>query len=140
MIMKWGFTGTRNPIPRVQEEAFVRLLTVAGRYGDVLHHGDCVGADEVAHITAQGLGLGVVVHPPNVETHRAHSPGGHLLPPLPYLERNKNIVASTFRLLALPGSSQEELRSGTWATVRYAKQMGRMVIIVWPDGRTEVTQ
>ena len=38
-------------------------------------------------------------------------------------------------LSATPGGFKEELRSGTWACVRYARKADRPVHIVWPDGK-----
>lgn len=51
----------------------------------------------------------------------------------PNLVRNKDIVESTDVLLACP-KGPEELRSGTWSTVRLARKQGKRVVIFWPDG------
>ena len=38
-------------------------------------------------------------------------------------------------LIAAPAEQEgERLRSGTWATVRYARRLGRRVVLVCPDG------
>ena len=39
--------------------------------------------------------------------------------------------ASDF-LIGMPKSEFEELRSGTWATIRYAKKIGIKVMIIFP--------
>jgi hypothetical protein len=53
----------------------------------------------------------------------------------PYLSRNKDIVLETELLIATPGEEEEQIRSGTWSTVRYARSLKRMINIVLPDGR-----
>jgi hypothetical protein len=37
-------------------------------------------------------------------------------------------------MLAACPKGPEERRSGTWATVRYARKTGKPVVIFWPDG------
>lgn len=54
--------------------------------------------------------------------------------PAPYLERNAAIVQSTLELIATPGETVEQVRSGTWATIRQARRRRRPTTIVWPDG------
>lgn len=56
--------------------------------------------------------------------------------PRPPLERNRDVVDASDVLLACPGGMAEEQRSGTWATIRYARKAGKPVVIVWPDGTT----
>jgi hypothetical protein len=41
-------------------------------------------------------------------------------------------------LLAVPKGMIEELRSGTWSTIRRAKKHGINVVICWPDGSVTV--
>lgn len=47
---------------------------------------------------------------------------------------NRDIVAETDELIATPKGFQEERRSGTWATVRYALKARKPVTVIWPDG------
>jgi len=54
--------------------------------------------------------------------------------PKPPLVRNRDIVDECDLLVACPGSDHEELRSGTWACIRYARKVKRKTIIIWPDG------
>lgn len=37
-------------------------------------------------------------------------------------------------MIATPSSKEEELRSGTWSTVRYARKLRRPVTLIYPDG------
>jgi len=53
------------------------------------------------------------------------------------LERNSDIVADSDLLLATPRFYEEELRSGTWATVRRARKANKPLIIVWPNGKVD---
>lgn len=51
------------------------------------------------------------------------------------------VIASTYILAynrgyAAPKDFKEELRSGTWATIRYAVKQQKRVIIIFPDGST----
>jgi hypothetical protein len=78
----------------------------------------------------------VICHPGNKPDKVAECPGADLyLPPKPPLDRNKIIVRSgVHRLIACPNGMEEELRSGTWMTVRFARRMKRKITFVWPDG------
>jgi predicted Rossmann fold nucleotide-binding protein DprA/Smf involved in DNA uptake len=44
-----------------------------------------------------------------------------------YMKRNDELVAQCDVLLAFPRSAEEELRSGTWATIRRARKAGKEV-------------
>lgn len=99
------------------------------------HHGDCVGADEEAHQLAVALRLDVILHPPELDRRRAWCENYVAeREPAPYLDRNHNIVDETEMLVAAPATKDEQLRSGTWATVRYARKQGRSIYFAWPDG------
>ena len=50
------------------------------------------------------------------------------------LLRNAVIVDGCDLLVAIPAGDREEWRSGTWATVRYARKIKREHIIIWPNG------
>jgi hypothetical protein len=130
--MKLGFTGTRSKATNFQLEGLVSLLEQAEEF----HHGDCVGADEAAHDLALKMNVPVVIHPPTNSKYRAFTTGWQkLMLPAPYLVRNREIVRETDLLVAFPKSGEEEIRSGTWATVRYARELGKNVVIIFPDGR-----
>lgn len=101
-----------------------------------VHHGDCVGVDADANLVAIEAGCRVVIHPPVELKHRAFC-GDEArragvrcltLEPLPYLVRNHAIVDATDLLVAFP-AGPEQLRSGTWSTVRYARKQGKDVLI-----------
>lgn len=132
-----GFTGTSAGMSAYQRLALLKIL----EQGDVgeFHHGDCVGADAEAHDIADSMDISIVIHPPTDTRHRAYkTPKGDdwgdmmWLPPKPYLERNHDIVDACDKLIAAPKEDTEQLRSGTWATVRYARKVGKPVVILLP--------
>ncbi len=47
-------------------------------------------------------------------------------------------TATSSVLGACPRSAEEETRSGTWPTVRYARKQGKPVYLVLPDGEVRV--
>lgn len=131
-----GFTGTRRGMTDEQAHT-VRQYLLAWRPEEV-HHGDCVGADEQFHNMAQGEAR-VVIHPPVEPAYRAHCDGHNTVirPPRPYLDRNQDIVDASDALLATPKEHSEVLRSGTWATVRRAREAGLDLVIINPKGATQ---
>lgn len=135
-VAKLGFTGTRDGLTPQQQATLERILRDAVVIYNIaeLHHGDCIGADVDAHTIAKKVGLKVVIHPPINATKRANCVGDETREPQSYIERNHSIVDSTDAMLAAPHSMREEIRSGTWATVRYARSMHRRLLIVFPDG------
>jgi hypothetical protein len=141
--MKYGFTGTQLGMSDRQKDELRRLMgnVVDGEF----HHGDCVGADFEAHQIVWSFMFGptIIIHPPTISLKRANAWGwdplgtrpwrAHgciQLPVKPYLERNHDIVDQTDTLIAAPRTNEEEQRSGIWATVRYARRIGRPIIIL----------
>jgi len=132
-----GVTGSRGGGTPRQLEA-LRVILLRGRqalgYG-ILHHGDCIGIDAEADALAKELGYLTICHPPEDPRARAHTTD-HMavMDPAPYLERNKQIVEVAEVLLAFPADSKEVLRSGTWATIRWARRVQKTCMIVPPSG------
>jgi hypothetical protein len=127
-----GFTGTQEGMNATQKALFVGVL--ARLCPAVFHHGDCVGADAEAHalVRQHAPRCRIEIHPPTDESKRAFCDGDKIWPARPYLARNKNIVFFSDELVATPKSRTEELRSGTWSTVRYARKALKRVHMVWP--------
>jgi len=104
-----------------------------------VHHGDCVGADKEFHDISYGLKIPIVIHPPSKNGKRAFCTDAECVHETkPFIDRNHDIVDACVVLFATPNSETEVLRSGTWATVRYAKKMRKRVIIIYPNGTKEV--
>ena len=133
--MRVGFTGTRNGMTHAQGNA---LLAILEEGNVILCHGDCVGADAEAHQIALKAGVPyIIIFPPIVDKHRAFCAASRdtivtIHPVDEYLARNKKIVDNSLLLVAAPSSLTEEVRSGTWSTVRYARRIGVPVIILDP--------
>ena len=124
-----GFTGTSRGVSYKRLKLFHAQLSKAGVH--TLHHGDCVGADAQVHEIAKRLGLKIVVHPPDNPKLRAFCTGDEIKTEAPYLVRNRAIVDTCDILLAMPWDPKhEQLRSGTWSTVRYAHKRRKKVIII----------
>lgn len=138
--MNVGFTGTRFGMSELQKQALYNKLAelkdnqLYAEYAilwDEFHHGDCVGADAEAHAIALTFRFKVVIHPPDQDKLRAFCVVSYKIEvPKPYLDRNKMIVDSCHLLIAAPRTNGEELRSGTWSTIRYAKHKKKEVYIL----------
>jgi len=128
--MKVGFTGTRRAVLSFdRREALAEYL--ASYRASEFHRGDCVGRDSTAHdlVKEKFLDVTIVVHPPKDEKFRAFCDGHRVLPSRDYMERNRDIVDAVDLLIAAP-AEKENPRSGTLATIRYAKKAGKPVIIL----------
>lgn len=131
--MRIGFTGTQDGMTRAQRAAVFDELPKATEDHEV-HHGCCVGADAEFHdLVEQWLPCRIVGHPPLNTSKMAKLGCDDFMEPMEYLARNRQIVEHSQVLIAAPKGA-EELRSGTWSTVRYARKRGVPVTIVWPDG------
>lgn len=129
-----GFTGTRKGMTDEQTTVFTTWITSMDP--DEFHDGDCDGSDEEAHgIVRVYVPLcRMIGHPPNKDKHRAHCKYHMNFMPKPYLERNMDIVDDVDRMIATPATMGGEGRGGTWYTIRYARQQGRPLTIIYPDG------
>lgn len=129
--MRLGMTGSRNGMTDNQREQLHAWLAKCKDITEA-HHGDCKGADAQFHGIMQELGTRIVVHPPSVSGCRAYCSSEDIKSPRPFLDRNHDIVNGSDVLLAFPATKHEELRSGTWATIRYAKKVNKPVYIFEP--------
>lgn len=136
--MKIGITGTRNELTQKQVEellgVYVRCQEYADEHNDIveLHHGDCVGADELAAKCAYRGGFKVVCHPPIKEDLRAFAPAHEFREPKNYFERNRAIVDEVDMLIVLPMQMEHQDKGGTWYTHDYAVKKKVPVRIIWP--------
>lgn len=136
--MKIGITGSRAGATPEQvvrlKQIFKALLNTSFRPIE-LHHGDCVGVDELAHLIAKEMGFVLIGHPPINHKDRAYCQNFDILrDPKPYLLRNTEIVLETEVLFVVPRQYHEVVRSGTWSTYRKALLNNRPTLIIYPDG------
>jgi hypothetical protein len=133
-----GFTGTQVGMTDKQKRTFKDLIPELNP--SVFRHGDCIGADEQAHkVVRKHTHAQIIVHPPDKVDKRAFCEGDKVLAVKPYLNRNHDIVDDSDLLIACPREFKEQLRSGTWATIRYARSKRKPVYIIWPDGTMETS-
>jgi len=131
-----GFTGTQKGMTNEQKYHVSDYLETLKPKR--VHHGECVGADAEFHRMCQIKGIDISGHPPTIKKKQAKLDGYFLqFSPKPYLDRNHDIVDDCDFLLACPKEQREVVRSGTWATVRYAIHAKKRVVVILPDG-TEV--
>lgn len=129
--MKLGFTGTQRGMTPEQWGVFWSIVSaLSGEF----HEGDCIGADAQAAHGARLAGFRIVGHPPEIDAKRAFFPADEWRPKFPYLQRNKHIVLQTDEMIATPGEMEEQLRSGTWSTVRFTRKQQRRVRVILPNG------
>lgn len=135
--MKVSFTGTRQGMSDSQKRQFLEFLADYRGKISVFAHGACIGADVEAHAMVRdvlGSSTFIAVFPSTAKT-RVHVQGADLVAdPKPPLERDKDIVdCGSGLLVATPLQMCEVQRSGTWATVRYARKRGVPVRILWRE-------
>lgn len=105
---------------------------------DGIVHGAAHGGDSDLHYVAHDLAMFCDIWPasgvPSNITGLRVSPLDVVHEPAPPLDRNKTMVDLTDKLFAFPAGYDEELRSGTWAAIRYARKQHKSVTLIFPDG------
>lgn len=139
MVIKIGFTGNRNGLNNIQKE---EIHIILDKYDDIIvSHGDCIGADSDfhklcieyrnEHNSNKQKNLIIHIYPPNKSILRGFNKGDILMTEKPYLERNLDIINNSDIIIACPiDKTKEELRSGTWSTIRQAKKLNKDVYIL----------
>lgn len=146
-MWKIGFTGTSRGMTVPQYHTMTRLIYEIPDSVEIeAHHGNCVGADEEFHrilcdqFRERATQLRFVIHPGDNPLMQAGCEkkypwiGTTVLPVMSNLARNAEIVMAVDEMFATPKMDQEELRSGTWHTIRTAKRLKRSLTIICRDG------
>lgn len=138
-----GVTGTQEGMSVAQRKAVIQWLQDLGPTS--AHHGGCIGVDEEVHELLIKVCANCIinVHPASDVSRLkvAKIKAGDTVTiwkAAPPLKRNRLIVGSSTEMLVLPKEQEEQLRSGTWATYRYARKGLRKVTIIYPNGKMEV--
>lgn len=132
-----SFTGTHIRITDVQKEKLAKVLDLC--QPTEIHHGCCICADEYVHGLAVKMlpNCKIVIHPP-INQKAIFLPADDerisFMVAKEYLKRNHDIVDAGDLLIALPYEDKEQVRSGVWATIRYARKTGKRYIIIDPSG------
>lgn len=145
--MDIGFTGSRHGMQPMQIAKVQALFLIYWTYwptlnDNTLHHGDCAGSDEQAFKLAKRIGFATAAYPASdvSEIWHANTDSDLRFDAAPALKRNLRIVSQSNVLVAAvhgfnPSKMQE--RSGTWATIRYAKKEGVPYWLVDPMGQAQ---
>lgn len=112
-------------------EELVRGVVAALPAGTVLVSGGAYGVDTLAAESARERGLRVILAVPAGKWHneRLSEDLGCRVEEVPggYMARNDRLAELADVLYAFPPTAREELRSGTWATVRRFRRLGKTV-------------
>ena len=131
--MRVAFTGTRQGMNPRQRKAFRELAEKNSFFWTIFNHGSCKGADkDASNIVFELCASRIVAHPCNLSAQQAVTHAHARREVLDPIERNHVMVDESDILVAVPATKDEVIRSGTWATIRYAKKMGKEVIILYP--------
>lgn len=134
--IKIGFTGNRHGITDNQKEEIIKILD---KYNNlIVSHGDCVGSDTDFHnicVNYRNIHpnkkIRIDIYPPNYPKFRSFNKGDLIMDEKSYLERNLDIVKNSSILIACPiDKNKEELRSGTWSTIRKARKHNLEIYIL----------
>ena len=135
-----GFTGSRTSPNQRQRAKFLEIFReiVTEHSRIVFIHGDCVGSDEVAYsLVKENFPTIITTAYPGHDgrgnsPYRAYTRSDLIADSLPYMERNERIVRKADILLATPAEAEEQLRSGTWSTIRKARKFAVPTRIIVP--------
>jgi hypothetical protein len=138
--MRIGITGSRHGLTNAQKVTVTHLVdklqSEPTSESNELHHGACLGADEWFVTEFRTRFLNIHAYPSTLRewwSDKALDSSTDFQMSQPPLVRNRDIVDASDVLIAMP-DSPERLRSGTWATVRYAIGQRKRIYIVYPDG------
>src|SRR5215467_4810130 len=113
------------------------LLKFDGSGAPEFWHGNCIGADDEAAALATKIGYTTRAWPGDIVEKRGEFVSTIVHEWQPNLTRNRIIAGAVEPLIACPKEDEMVVRSGTWATVRYARQDSKTVYVIAPSGRID---
>ncbi len=144
--MIFAFTGTRLGMTPEQKRGVILTLNLL--QPRTLIHGGAKGADSEAHNLAHEFEY--TDAPPFFEvwpaderssehwikilTHTDGRLASRVHPVMLPLARDLVMAKQCDHLIACPATTTEVVRSGTWATIRYARAARKPITIIAPDG------
>lgn len=138
MSLRIAFTGTRKGLTPHQKDTLLHLFDEL-EYNFTIFHGGCSGADREMHELTADAPYMIVVYPGDAGQRewalRKREEGGDNIEVRnrkDYLRRNRDMVDACHLLIACPDTNEEQLRSGTWSTVRYAKKTHTPTLVIYP--------
>lgn len=134
-----AFTGTRFALTLKQTRALKSLLDQLGlNEQDTVLHGCCTGADTEFHKMCREKKVRIIGYPAYTEQEKladeCDSRHGISYDPL---VRNRQMVNGADLVIGAPNTMKDQIRSGTWMTLRHCKKRRKNHHIVYPDGQVE---
>lgn len=100
---------------------------------DTIYSGAAYGVDTIGAKAARAASVDLILVTPTGKwyNHTLHEIADEIIHVRGgYMARNDRLAAEADSLIAYPSTSEEELRSGTWSTVRRFRKLGKPVTIV----------
>ncbi len=143
------FTGTLRGTTTPQFESLREVISRRTRSGIQACHGLALGADKDFHQICREFSVPLFGFPSTLRSKQAILPISDFIQVFPEkypLDRNRDMIdfavlssGSDSLLIACPKGESEEVRSGTWTTVRYARASSITIVFIWPsDGAVEI--
>lgn len=131
-----AFTASQRGITKAQTRRLWEELNLVARQGRrlICHLGDCIGGDAQIYYLCKALQLYLIGHPGNLQEKRSFLVYDELRSVTDNITRNHDMVDESSVLFACPREPTEIIRSGTWATWRYAKAQHKQVYRIGPAG------
>lgn len=135
-----GFTGAQQGMTTFQKEKVRKYLknvilcsAAMESAPPVALHGDCIGADEDFNEICAELDIPRYCRPCTITYKRAFTDAFQVAEPIAPLDRNRIIAEKCDLLIACPKEEREQLRSGTWTTVRATRRLNKTVLLITPS-------
>lgn len=136
MTERIGFTGTQRGMSVYQKRILTDLLIM--HQPMEIHYGMCIGADTELHhifflLKTKGdikSSAKIIGHPPKNKKKYVWRICHEYWSEKDYMDRNHDIVRESQLLIGCPMFGMETIRSGTWATIRYARFLRQRRIVI----------